>query len=137
MKVLTARMPCNPRPATHFYSVNKCIRKLSAWIALQRWEIQNLVYNDSNSCMMYSYNWCWLAGWLAETSAGGVWETHCQGHFSVSDTQSCHLPFIYALKGLESGGKASNFTYINTYVRLFVFLSSSWDEHKRIYVTTF
>lgn len=52
--------------------------------------------------------------------------------FSVSDTQSCHLPLIYALKGLESGGKASDFIWENALgIRFFVFLSLSWDEHKR------
>ena len=34
------------------------------FISLQRSEMEALVCSDSNSCAMYSYNSCWLAGWL-------------------------------------------------------------------------
>lgn len=68
---------------------------------------------------------------------GGVWRNELLGTlFTVSDTQSCHLPLIYALKGLESECKASNFTFENALgISLFVFLSLWWEE--RIYVTMF
>ncbi len=73
-----------------------------------------------------------LAWWLA--GKGLYWRSvkkpNWQGHSLVF--QICHLLLVYALKGLESGGKASNFTWGNVLgIRLFVFLSWSWDENKR------
>lgn len=92
--------------------------------------MQWLVCNDSNSCMMYSYNWRWLAG------RGFYWRSVeselSETLLSISGTQICHLPLIYALKGLETGGKVSNFTWGNVLsIHLFFFLSSSWVENKR------
>lgn len=89
MKVFSARLPSIPDQG--YNSVNKWKSKVVwycryTFISLQRWDVQWLVCNDSNSCVMYSYNWCWLADWLAEPCTGGVWKTNCQGHSSAFQT---------------------------------------------------
>lgn len=115
--------------------------KISGWdnwvIDTNRWPCRDERPNDwflmtQNSCTMSGHNLCWIAGWQAEELHWRSVENELSATlFSVSDTHSCHLPLIYALKGLESGCEASNFTCENPLgIHLFVFLSSSWDEHK-------
>lgn len=93
-------------------------------------DAEDLFASDSNSCIMYSENGCWLAG------RGFHWrsvENQLSEALSISGVRICRLPLIYALKGLEPGGKVSNFTLGNVLgSRLFFFFFSvSWVKNKR------